>query len=87
MACFCPIFQYHSEFNHYPVAEPGPHAVEHRRTHPGRPDVLDIFRDFANLRETLVPYLVEQAHRSVRTSRPLMRPLFFDHPGDEEVLN
>ena len=44
-----------------------------------------MFRRFARLRESLVPYLVEQVRRSVHTGRPLMRPLCFDHPGDERI--
>jgi 1,3-alpha-isomaltosidase len=84
MACFCPIMQYHSEFNHHrtPNRDRTPWNVAERT---GDPAVLDTFRLFARLRETLVPYLVEQARRSVRSGLPLMRPLFFDHPGDEQV--
>ncbi|NUR86737.1 MAG: glycoside hydrolase family 31, partial [Nonomuraea sp.] len=39
-----------------------------------------VFRRLARLRERLVPYLVEQARRG-----PLMRGLFFDHPGDQKI--
>jgi alpha-glucosidase (family GH31 glycosyl hydrolase) len=84
MACFCPIMQYHSEFNHHrsPNRDRTPWNIADRT---GRPDVLDVFRGFAELRESLVSYLAEQARRCVQTGRPLMRPLFFDHPGDERV--
>jgi 1,3-alpha-isomaltosidase len=80
MACFCPIMQYHSEFNHHrePSRDRTPWNVAERT---GRPDVLTTYRAFAQLRETFVPYLVEQA----RTGRPLMRPLFVDHPDDPRV--
>ncbi|MCU1523824.1 MAG: glycoside hydrolase family 31 [Microbacteriaceae bacterium] len=47
--------------------------------------MIPVFRRFAHLRERLVPYLVEQARRSVETSAPLMRPLYFDFPDDEKV--
>jgi alpha-glucosidase (family GH31 glycosyl hydrolase) len=46
---------------------------------------MEIYRRFARLRERLVPYLREQAHRSVETSRPLMRALFFDWPHDPAI--
>jgi len=83
-ACFAPIMQYHSEFNHHrePSNDRTPWNIAQRT---GRPEVLDVFRRFAQLRDELVPYLVEQAERSVQTGKPLMRPLFFDHPHDERV--
>jgi alpha-glucosidase (family GH31 glycosyl hydrolase) len=83
-ACFAPVMQYHSEFNHHrtPSHDRTPWNIAERT---GDPSVLTVFRRFAKLREDLVPYLVEQARRSVGTGRPLMRPLFFDHPGDERV--
>ncbi|MFE9204533.1 TIM-barrel domain-containing protein [Micromonospora sp. NPDC007230] len=85
-ACFAPLMQYHSEFNHHrePSVDRTPWNIAERT---GEPRVLEVFRRFARLREDLVPYLVEQAERSVRTGKPLMRPLFFDHPGDERVWN
>ena len=78
MACFCPIMQYHSEFNHHrlPSRDRTPWNIAERT---GDASVLDTFRRFAQLRETLVPYLVAQARITVATGRPLMRPLFFDH--------
>jgi hypothetical protein len=83
MACFCPIMQYHSEFNHHrhPSRDRTPWNIADRT---GTASVLSTFREFAQLRETLVPYLVEQAHVAVATGRPLMRPLFVDH-ADETV--
>jgi alpha-glucosidase (family GH31 glycosyl hydrolase) len=83
MACFCPIMQYHSEFNHHrhPSRDRTPWNIADRT---GTASVLSTFREFAQLRETLVPYLVEQAHVAVATGRPLMRPLFVDH-ADENV--
>ncbi|GAA3933319.1 hypothetical protein [Microbacterium soli] len=32
-----------------------------------------------------MPYLAEQARRAIATSRPLMRPLYFEHPRDPQV--
>jgi alpha-glucosidase (family GH31 glycosyl hydrolase) len=32
-----------------------------------------------------VPYLAEQARKTIDTSAPLMRPLYFDAPSDEDV--
>lgn|GEM_PF-1980907 len=44
--------------------------------------MLLLFREFVQLRERLPPYLTEEAAKTIATDRPLMRPLFFDHPGD-----
>jgi len=83
-AAFMPIMQYHSEFNHHerPLRDRTPwHVAE---TH-GAPEVVDRFREIARLRERLVPYLAEQARRSIATARPLMRALFFEWPDDAQV--
>ncbi|MCU1412846.1 MAG: uncharacterized protein JWN80_186, partial [Microbacteriaceae bacterium] len=45
--------------------------------------VLPAFRRLAHLRERLVPYLAESARDTIATGAPLMRPLYFDHPGDD----
>ena len=83
-AAFMPVMQYHSEFNHHqrPLRDRTPwHVAE---THDA-PEVVDQFREIAKLRERLVPYLVEQARRTIDTDRPLMRGLFFDWPDDARV--
>jgi 1,3-alpha-isomaltosidase len=83
-ACFAPIMQYHSEFNHHrePSIDRTPWNVAERT---GDDSVLAVFRRFAKLREELAPYLVSQARVSLQTGRPLMRALCFDHPQDEAV--
>jgi alpha-glucosidase (family GH31 glycosyl hydrolase) len=84
MACFCPIMQYHSEFNFHrePSRDRTPWNIA-ARTGDGR--VLPAYRRFAQLRDLLVPYLSAQAARAVESSKPLMRALFFDVPGDPEI--
>lgn len=81
---FMPIMQYHSEFNHHrrPLRDRTPWHVAETT---GDDRVVPVFRDFAVLREVLVPYLAEQAALTVRTGRPLMRPLFFDHSDERAV--
>ena len=56
MAAFCPIMQYHSEFNHHrvPSRDRTPWNIAERT---GDPRVLPTYRAFARLREALVPYL------------------------------
>ncbi len=84
MACFCPIMQYHSEFNFHrePSRDRTPWNIA-ERTGDGR--VLPAYRRFAQLRDLLVPYLSAQATRAVESSKPLMRALFFDVPDDPEI--
>lgn len=79
---FVPIMQYHSEFNHHrsPSRDRTPWNIAEQT---GDDRVLDVFRAYAKLRERLVPYLAREARESIRTSAPLMRPVYFDHPGLE----
>lgn len=83
---FLPIMQYHSEFNHHqrPLRDRTPWHVAETT---GDDRVVPIFRRYAVLREQLVPYLAEQAARTIATDRPLLRPLFFDHADDPEIWN
>ena len=63
-ACFSPIMQYHSEYNHHrkPSRDRTPWNVAERT---GDRDVIPLFRRFVRLRERLVPYLAEQGRRSL----------------------
>ncbi len=83
-AAFVPIMQYHSEFNHHrtPSRDRTPWNIAERT---GDDSVLTVFRTFSHLRERLVPYLAQSARESIATSAPLMRPLYFDHPGEPAV--
>ena len=85
-ACFCPIMQYHSEYNSHrrPCRDRTPWNIAERT---GDPRVLPTYRRFANLRESLVPYLVDQSRRAVEASKPLMRAMFFEVAEDEEIWN
>lgn len=83
-ACFSPIMQYHSEFNHHrtPRRDRTPWNVAEQIRDS---QVVPIFRRFAQLRERLVPYLAEQAERSLATGKPLMRALCFEVDDDERI--
>jgi alpha-glucosidase (family GH31 glycosyl hydrolase) len=79
-----PIMQYHSEFNHHrrPLSDRTPWHVADTNNDSS---VVETFRRYAQLRERLVPYLAAAAKETLATDRPLMRPLFFDYPGDERT--
>ncbi|HEX4444229.1 MAG TPA: TIM-barrel domain-containing protein [Galbitalea sp.] len=83
-AAFVPIMQYHSEFNHHrlPLRDRTPWNVAEES---GDDRVIPVFRRFVQVRERLNGYLVEQAASAIARGEPLMRPLFFDFPGDEQV--
>jgi 1,3-alpha-isomaltosidase len=84
MACFCPIMQYHSEFNHHrePCRDRTPWNIAERS---GEASVLRTYARFAQLRDRLAPYLAAQARLAVERSVPLMRALFFEWPDDPVI--
>lgn len=83
-AVFVPIMQYHSEFNHHrtPSRDRTPWNIQERS---GDETVVPVFRELTELRERLIPYLSEQARKTIATGAPLMRPLYFDYAEDQEV--
>ncbi|MGA4506465.1 TIM-barrel domain-containing protein [Propionibacteriaceae bacterium G1746] len=83
-ATFMPIMQYHSEFNHHqpPLRDRTPWNVAEQT---GHPELVDLARHCAGVRDQLRPYLADQAHRCITTGSPLMRALFFDHADDPET--
>jgi alpha-glucosidase (family GH31 glycosyl hydrolase) len=84
MAAFCPIMQYHSEFNqhHLPCRDRTPWNIQERT---GDGDVIPIFRHYANLRMNLLPYLYSEARKSSRSGIPLMRAMHLEFPDDPAV--
>lgn len=81
MATFCPIMQYHSDFNHHrePCRDRTPWNIAERTD---APQVVAIYRSFAQLRMQLLPYIKAEAAHSAATGEPLMRALFLDWPED-----
>jgi len=81
---FVPIMQYHSEFNHHrkPVRDRTPWNIAHQQNDP---EVIPEVRELVHLRERLVPYLAQEAAKTLASSAPLMRPLYFEYPDDENV--
>jgi alpha-glucosidase (family GH31 glycosyl hydrolase) len=86
MAAFCPIMQYHSEFNEHrqPSRDRTPWNI-HERT--GDTDVIPVFRFYANLRMNLLPYIWSEAIKSSRSGLPLMRALPLEFPDDVQALD
>jgi alpha-glucosidase (family GH31 glycosyl hydrolase) len=84
MACFCPIMQYHSEYNEHrtPSRDRTPWNIAAQT---GDTRVIPTYRQYARLRDRLIPYLEREARHAVSESLPLMRPLAFDDPTDEDA--
>ncbi|KAF0105250.1 MAG: putative glycosidase, partial [Chloroflexi bacterium] len=78
---FCPIMQYHSDVNHQrlPSRDRTPWNIQQQT---GNMNVISIFRDYANLRMNLLPYLLSQAQISSKSGLPLMRTLPLVYPQD-----
>lgn len=81
MATFCPIMQYHAEYNFHrrPSNDRSPWNIAELT---GDERIISAYRSLARLRERLVPYIVEQARRAVAAPQPLMRALPFEWPDD-----
>ena len=79
MAAFCPIMQYHSEYN-------ADRTVSRDRTpwniqaRTGDDRVVPLFRFFLNVRHNLMPYIWQEAMHSAASGEPLMRALGLTEP-------
>jgi alpha-glucosidase (family GH31 glycosyl hydrolase) len=80
-AVFCPIMQYHSDYNEHrkPCRDRTPWNIAERT---GEQRVIEIYRRFAQLRLRLLPYIQAEAAHCAATGEPLMRALFLDWPED-----
>jgi alpha-glucosidase (family GH31 glycosyl hydrolase) len=83
MAAFCPIMQYHSEYNarRTPCRDRTPWNIQART---GDLRVVPTYRKFANLRLNLLPYIYSEAAKGVESGLPLMKALFVEHPRDDQ---
>jgi len=84
MAAFCPIMQYHSEYNarREPSRDRTPWNIAART---GDPHVLPVCRSYTALRRRLRPYILCEATHTAETGRPLMCALPLAYPDDPRV--
>ena len=67
--------------------------TSHTRVHGAPPtepwyygeDFTDAFRESAELKYTLMPYILEQAEKCTRTGLPMLRALLIEYPDDPAV--
>lgn len=50
-------------------------------------ELVEIYRRYTKLRETLQPYLVDLARQAGETGMPMARPMVFEFPDDDAVLD
>lgn len=78
---FCPIMQYHSDVNQLERTSRD-RTPWNMQKQTGDTRIIPVFRQFANLRMNLLPYILDQAHTSSLTGLPLMRSMALVHPQD-----
>ncbi len=74
VAAFCPIMQYHSEYNAHrlPLRDRTPWNVQEQS---GDTRVIPTFRFWVNVRRNLLPYIWQEAQHAAQTGQPMMRAL------------
>lgn len=87
---FCPVTRLHGDREpHLPKLKPdNPQEFEsgaENEVWSYGEEVYQICVKYLNLRETLRPYIREQMLKTHETGEPIMRPLFYDFPQDEEA--
>src|SRR5262249_36295087 len=86
MSAFCPIMQYHAEFNEHrlPRRDRTPWNIQERT---GDTKVIPTYRFYANVRMSLMPYLLAEAAHCVISGEPMMRALCLTYPDDTITRN
>ncbi|MBC2316321.1 glycoside hydrolase family 31 protein [Listeria booriae] len=84
MAAFCPIMQYHAESKGEFNQDRTPWNIAERTEDT---TVIPIYRHFANVRMNLLPYIYNEARKSVMTGLPMMRALMLEFPNDARVAD
>ncbi|TAH75052.1 MAG: hypothetical protein EWM47_00665 [Anaerolineaceae bacterium] len=92
-AAFAPIMQFHSEprYGQYYMTQrnhwnndrsPWNMAIANKDD-----SIISIYRQYANLRMNMLPYLWREAEYCAETSRPMMAHLIYDYSSRQEVLD
>lgn len=77
LGCFSPILRLHSDNNPFNTREPW-RFTEEART---------IVEDTLRFRHRLIPYLYSMNARSAADDEPLVQPMYWDYPEDDEAYN
>jgi alpha-glucosidase (family GH31 glycosyl hydrolase) len=77
LGCWSPILRLHSDNNPFNTREPWRYGVE----------ACGVVEDTLRLRHRLIPYLYTMNARSASDDEPLIQPMYWDHPEDDEAYN
>ncbi len=93
LACFCPVMQWHSEPDggQFKLLMPGGEGNNERSPWNlaaawGEPGFIEEMALWHRLRRNLLPYLWNAARLTGEGGRPMMCPLVYDWPEDEQAL-
>ncbi|MDO4322826.1 MAG: glycoside hydrolase family 31 protein [Lachnospiraceae bacterium] len=93
LACFVPVMQWHSEPDGGQFKELMPGADGNNERSPwniarawGQPELLEEIRFWHNLHMDLVPYIYSTAIDCCENCRPVMRPLVYTWPQEEQAV-
>ncbi|MBY5162272.1 glycoside hydrolase family 31 protein [Salsipaludibacter albus] len=75
LGVFSPIMRLHAGADEFNRRAPWDHGIAARV----------VMEDFLRLRHRLVPYLATMNHRTHRTGRSLVTPMYHDHPWEDEA--
>lgn len=84
-ACFCPIMQYHSEFN--PCTENRDRSPWNISERHNDPRALEVYRRYAKLRMRLLDYLQGEATALSADGLPMLRYPALEYPDQREWLS
>lgn len=77
LGCWSPILRLHSDNNPFNTREPWRYGVE----------ACNIVEETLRLRHRLIPYLYTMNARCASQDEPLIQPMYWDHPEDDEAYN
>ncbi|KAF1915705.1 alpha-xylosidase [Ampelomyces quisqualis] len=77
LGCWSPILRLHSDNNPFNTREPWRFNIE----------ACGIVEDTLRLRHRLIPYLYTMNARSASDDEPLIQPMYWDYPEDDEAYN
>ncbi|KAH7378501.1 glycosyl hydrolases family 31-domain-containing protein [Phaeosphaeria sp. MPI-PUGE-AT-0046c] len=77
LGCWSPILRLHSDNNPFNTREPWRYGVE----------ACGVVEETLRLRHRLIPYLYTMNARCASQDEPLIQPMYWDHPEDDEAYN
>lgn len=83
MATFCPVMQYHAETKGEFNQDRTPWNIAERT---GKPEVISLYKRFADIRMNILPYVYAEAQHSSKTGEPMMRAMVVEFPQERACI-